>query len=257
MAALLLGGFFGKKEATAAPGPVVNMTEVLVAAKDFDVGHAVTAEDLKWQKWPNDAVAPAFVTKDIDPAGLENMVGSVARTVVFAGEPATSTKLVKAETASFMAAALTPGMRAVSVEISEETGAGGFILPNDRVDLIVTAEVSNSEGSASGIQSRTLLQNVRVLAVGQTFRDSGGEGEGAEKTVSAKTATLEVSPAEAELLQLSARGGRLSLALRGLTGADTPVATVRTPKGGDGQRKANTDITIIRFGSASQVQAAN
>lgn len=263
MAALLLGGFFGKKNnaAVAAAGPVVEMTEVLVAAKDIDVGHTVLAEDLKWQKWPKDALSAPFITKDANPAGLESMVGSVARTVLFAGEPATGSKLVRAESSNFMAAALAPGMRAVAVEIKEETGAGGFILPNDRVDVVVTVEGQTADGGNKRVISRTLLQNIRVLAVGQTFRDSGGstdaastEGQGA----SAKTATLEVSPGEAELLQQGAEAGKLSLALRGITGADTPIAALRVPAGsGTGERKRpNAMITIIRYGEVSQVQPA-
>ena len=258
MAALLLGGFFGKRsEATAAPGPAVAMTEVLVAAKDLEVGHSLTAEDLAWQKWPRDSVAPAFITKDANPAALETMIGAVARTTVFTGEPATETKIVRAETSSFMAAVLTPGMRAVSVEISEETGAGGFILPNDRVDVIVTIDAGNDEGGAKRVMSRTLLQNLRVLAVGQTFRDNAvGEASEDSKTVAAKTATLEVSPAEAELIEHAARGGKLSLTLRGLTGADTPIAVLRVPQDQAGRQRSSSTITIIRYGETSQVQAA-
>lgn len=258
MAALLLGGFFGtKSKAVAAAGPIVEMTEVLVAAKGIDVGHAILADDLKWQKWPKDALSAPFITKDANPAGLETMVGAVARTVLFTGEPATVAKLVRAESSNFMAATLQPGMRAVAVEIKEETGAGGFIVPNDRVDVVVTVEGQTSEGSKR-VMSRTLLQNIRVLAVGQTFRDSGGASDAAVEgqNASAKTATLEVSPAEAELLQQGAEAGKLSLALRGITGADTPIAALRVPAGTGGQKRPNTTITIIRYGEVSQVQAS-
>ena len=258
MAALLLGGFFGgKTKASAAAGPVVEMTEVLVAAKDIDVGHAVLAEDLKWQKWPKDALSAPFITKDANPAGLESMVGAVARTVLFTGEPATDAKLVRAESSSFMAATLAPGMRAVSVEIREETGAGGFILPNDRVDVVVTVETGNSdEGGGKRVASRTLLQNLRVLAVGQTFRETAGSAEAESQNVSAKTATLEVSSASAGLLQQGAEAGKLSLSLRGLTAADTPITAIRVPAGTGGQRRPNSTITIIRYGEVSQVTAA-
>jgi pilus assembly protein CpaB len=257
MAALLLGGFFGnKKQASAAAGPAMQLTEVLVAAADIEVGHAVKPQDLKWQKWPKDAVAAAYITKDANPAGLEGMVGAVARTTMFTGEPATATKLVHAENSSFMAAVLTPGMRAVAVEIKEATGAGGFILPNDRVDVIVTIGAGNSDDGSKKVFTRTLLQNIRVLAVGQTFRDQAGGSDTESQTVAAKTATLEVSPAEAELLQHGAEGGTISLALRGLTAADTPIAAVRSPTGEGGRRRSNDTITIVRYGTASQVQAA-
>lgn len=262
MAALLLGGFFGgKSKAVAAAGPTIEMTEVLVAARDIDVGHTIAAEDLKWQKWSKEALSPAFITRDANPAGMESMVGAVARTVLFAGEPATTTKLVRAESSNFMAAALAPGMRAVSVEIREETGAGGFIMPNDRVDVVVTVSIDGAEeGGGKRVISRTLLQNVRVLAVGQTFRESSGQAETAEggetATPTAKTATLEVSPAEVELLQQGAQAGTLSLALRGLTGSDTPILAVRVPAGQGDARRARSTITIIRYGEVSQVQAA-
>jgi pilus assembly protein CpaB len=257
MAALLLGGFFGnKKQASAAAGPAMELTEVLVAAADIGVGHAVKPEDLKWQKWPHDAVAASYITKDANPAGLESMVGAVARTTMFSGEPATASKLVHAESSSFMAAVLTPGMRAVAVEIKEETGAGGFILPNDRVDVIVSIEAGNSDDGSKKVFTRTILQNIRVLAVGQTFRDDAGASDTDSQSVAAKTATLEVSPAEAELLQHGAQGGIVSLALRGLTAADTPITAVRVPAGEGGRRKSNNTITIVRYGTASQVQAA-
>lgn len=258
MAALLLGGVFGKKnQAVAAAGPQVQMTEVLVAARDLDIGTAVTADDIKWQKWPADAVAGGYMTKDSNPQALEGMVGAVARTTVFSGEPITDTKLVRAESSNFMAAALQPGMRAVSVEIREETGAGGFIKPNDRVDVILTAEAGNADDGMKRARTRTLLQNIRVMAVGQTFRDSAGTTETSGETEqTAKTATLEVSPAEAELIQQGAEIGKLSLALRGLTGADKAVVELRVPAGSGGRERGSSTITIIRYGEVTQVQAA-
>lgn len=257
MAALLLGGVFGKKnQAVAAAGPQVQMTEVLVAARDLDIGTPIGPDDIKWQKWPNDAVAGGYITKDINPQGLEGMIGAVARTTVFAGEPVTDVKLVRAESSNFMAAALQPGMRAVSVVISEETGAGGFIKPNDRVDVLVTAEAGNSDEGVKRAVTRTMLQNVRVLAVGQTFRDSAGTTETSEETQqTAKTATLEVSPAEAEMLQQGGEIGKLSLALRGLTASDKPVVEMRIPAGA-GQKRGSSTITIVRYGEVTQVQAA-
>lgn len=259
MAALLLGGVFGKKNqaVAAAAGPQVQMTEVLVAARDLDIGTAIVAEDIKWQKWPADAVAAGYVTKDANPSGLEGMVGAVARTMVYAGEPVSDVKLVRAESSNFMAATLTPGMRAVSVEISEETGAGGFIKPNDRVDVILTAEAGNSDDGIKRAVTRTLLQGIRVLAVGQSFRDSAGTTETTGDTQpAAKTATLEVSPAEAEILQQGTEIGKVSLALRGLSDADKPVVELRVPAGSKGQQRKTGTITIVRFGEVTQVQTA-
>lgn len=256
-AALLLGGFLGnKKQATAAPGPATEWTEVLVASKDMDVGTRLTAQDLKWQKWPKDGVSSAFKTRDTDPGALESMVGAVARSMVFSGEPATDAKMVKSENSSFMAALLSPGMRAVSVEIKEETGAGGFILPNDRVDVIVSMDAGSGEDGSRRVFTRTILQNIRVLAVGSSFRDNNGTAEADTQNLVAKTATLEVSPAEADLLQQAATAGTVSLALRGLTESDTPVASIRTPSN-VGPQRSSTTITIIRHGTPTQVQATN
>lgn len=258
MAALLLGGVFGKKnEAVAAAAPQVKMSEVLVASRDLDIGTPIGPDELKWQKWPTDAVAGSYLTREANPQALEGMIGAVARTTVFSGEPVTEVKLVRAESSNFMAASLAPGMRALSVEIREETGAGGFIKPNDRVDVILTAEAGTADNGMRRVISRTLLQNVRVLAVGQTFRDSTGATEASRETQQmAKTATLEVSPAEAELLQQGGETGKLSLALRGLTAADKPVIELRIPAGTSGSQRSGTNITIIRHGEVTQVQAA-
>jgi pilus assembly protein CpaB len=259
MAALLLGGFFGKRnEAVAAAGPQVQMTEVLVAARDLDIGTVVGPDDIKWQKWPTDAVAGGYLTKDSAPQGLETMIGAVARTTMFSGEPVSDVKLVRAESSNFMAATLSPGMRAVSVEISEQTSAGGFIKPNDRVDVILTANAGNSDDGLKRAVTRTLLQGIRVLAVGQTFRDSAGTTETTGETQQvAKTATLEVSPAEAEILQQGTEMGTVSLALRGLTSSDKPIVEIRVPAGSAGrEQRRGGAITIIRFGEVTQIQSA-
>ncbi len=259
-AALLLGGFFSKQKATAqtaAAVAAVPMTEVLVLARDVNIGQTVAAEDLTWRKWPKEAVAPGFISKDVNPSGLENMVGSVARAVTYTGEPATETKLIRAENASFMAAMLTPGMRAVAVELSEQSGAGGFILPNDRVDVIFAAQKSSDDGSSTS-NARILLQDIRVLAIGQSA--SGGataQPNATGETMTGKTATLEVSPAEAELLQRAAAAGSLTLALRGLTKADEPAPVVRTPAGDSSKHRGSTAITLVRNGEMTTVQAGN
>jgi pilus assembly protein CpaB len=254
MAALLLGGFFGgKPKVSAAPAaaPTVQMAEVLVASKDIDVGHTIASGDLKWQKWPKDALADQFIVQEVSPDALEGMTGAVARTVVFAGEPATSAKLIRADSANFMAATLTPGMRAVSVVISEETGAGGFILPNDHVDIVVTPR-QGEVAQLSAASSRTLLQDIRVLAVGQRFRDSSGASDQDGSIVQARTATLEVSPQEAEMLQQAAAAGTLSLSLRGLSNPNTAVGAARVPSGsGTG---ASGTVTVIRYGEVQQMR---
>jgi len=227
------------------------MAEVLVAAGDLALGQRVGKGDLAWQPWPEDAVSSSFVTQDVQPNALEVFGGAIARSPVLAGEPITSGKLVSFENAGFMSALLSPGMRAVSTKISPETGAGGFILPNDRVDVIMTMRLRASSGeeeggSSGGYRSETILRNVRVLAIDQTFKEVEGE-----QVVVGKTATLEMLPAQAEGFALAAAQGELSLALRPL--ADS-ARTDQVPTSVSNQQSARssaghgTSVRILRYG---------
>ncbi len=261
-AAMLVGRGKPPAEAAAPPALRMDMTEVLVATRTLDVGQKVAFEDLRWQAWPRDAVAGVFIDKETNPSGLEDMVGTVARAVVFEGEPATGQKLVRADGAGFMAASLTPGMRAVSVPVTEETGAGGFILPNDRVDVIVSYKEAADMTGGQQAFSRTILTDVRVLAVGATMRDApqpAAEGEtppeGDTANIAAKTATLEVSPIEAELVQLAATQGTITLTLRGLAMADAPAPAPRVPGAAGDSRPRGQSVTIVRAGRKTQTDA--
>ena len=200
----------------AAPEPQAG--RVLVARKDIPVGHRVTPEDLAWQEWPVEALNAAFLTQKKNPKALEANAGSVARMDIAAGEPVSARKLVNPGEAGFMAAVLAPGMRAVSVEISAETGAGGFILPNDRVDVLLTREqqVEGDEAGQDIHNAKTILDNVRVLAIDQNFKQGGDDKE---EVVIGSTATLELNRADAELLAQSQASGQLSLALRSIADA--------------------------------------
>jgi pilus assembly protein CpaB len=146
---------------------------------------------------------------------------------------------VNAKGSGFMAAILPTGMRAVSTQISPENGAGGFILPNDRVDVILTRRDSNAEKSGGGEArtSETVLTNIRVLAIDQNIEEKGGQ-----KVVVGKTATLELSPSQAETLVLSQQVGSLSLALRSVTDASKTNEPAEESSG-----KKNT-VNVIRFG---------
>src|SRR6185436_7641769 len=145
---------------------------------------------------------------------IEDFIGAITRAPFTAGEPIREAKMIKANgAAGFMAAILPSGMRAVSTEISPETGAGGFILPNDRVDVILSRRANDRAGNASPT-SETILTNVRVLAIDQTVEEKNGQ-----RVVVGKTATLEMSPRQAETLAQSRQLGSLSLALRSLLDA--------------------------------------
>lgn len=197
------------------PAPVAPKAEVLVAAREMRMGEILTADDVRWQPWPLEAVSEFYITKDRDEAAMEAMQGVLARQGFVPGEPIVEAKLLRLDNPSIMSAMLREGMRAMSVRVVEETAAGGFILPGDHVDVILTREVvffdqSGQERVAK--TTNTLLRAVRVLAIGQTFQD-----EGDAAALIANTATLEVTPEQAEILSLAEQSGQMSLALRGVS----------------------------------------
>ncbi|MEM6625480.1 MAG: Flp pilus assembly protein CpaB [Pseudomonadota bacterium] len=204
------------------------LTNVLVAKNDLPIGHYLSENDLVWQPWPTDAPTSAFVTDEDDPEALEAHAGAVVRTQLVAGEPITSTKIVHPGEAGFMAAVLTPGMRAVSVEISAETAAGGFIMPNDRVDVILVRYVDVIRGDtiSQSVAPDTILANIRVLAIDSTFRTEGPEDEA--QVVEGTRATVELTKEDAELLSAADEMGDLHFTLRSLGEADAPSGS--TPR---------------------------
>src|ERR1700731_3053505 len=136
LARSLLGG--GTPPTVAAPGPRIVMSDVLVAAADLTPGSQLTPASVRWQEWPKSSVNSVFITRDSAPDVSKVVQGTVVRAPIMAGEPLPPTKFVHADSAGFLAAMLSPGMRAVSIAISVDTGAGGFILPNDKVDILCT-----------------------------------------------------------------------------------------------------------------------
>lgn len=238
VAAFLVQGLIssdGDKSRTTSESS--DVTEVLVASKDLGLGQQVTPQDVRWQKWPEGAITPAYFVRTQDAQAMQKAVGSTVRQAMLAGEPLTAQKVVHADGAGFMSAILGAGMRAVSVAITVETGAGGFILPNDRVDVILTAR-----GSGNNQQdSRTILTNIRVLAIDQTYREEGGK-----QVVIGKTATLELTPNQAEALAQAAASGVVSLALRS-------IADIDPKKAGHKDTSYSGSVTILRYGSPSRV----
>ncbi|EFI52619.1 Flp pilus assembly protein CpaB [Afipia sp. 1NLS2] len=201
----------------AAPVPQLETTDVLVAKSDIPLGQTITADDMKWQSWPAATASSSFVKKSERADAIKDMTGSIVRSPFLAGEPIRETKLVKANGSGFMAAILPSGMRAISTEISPETGAGGFILPNDHVDVLLSRRQKSREGNGESVSSEIILSDVRVLAIDQTVEEKNGQ-----KVVVGKTATLELKPAQAETLARSRQSGTLSLALRSLVDANKP-----------------------------------
>jgi pilus assembly protein CpaB len=234
----------GRSDQPPAPAPVAQLetTDVLVANSDIPLGNKVAAEDLRWQAWPS-ASSGSFVRKSDRPDAIEQLAGSIARSPFSAGEPIRESKLIKSSGSGYMAAILPSGMRAISVEISPETGAGGFILPNDHVDVILTRRDRAAEKSAGSeiFTSEVVLSNVRVLAIDQTVEEKNGQ-----RVVVGKTATLELSSRQAEALALSRQLGTLALALRSLADFNSKD---RPEPDTDGGRRGG--VNVVRFGVTS------
>jgi pilus assembly protein CpaB len=218
----MMGGGTPKVEAKVAPAII--MSEVLVANGNLQPGQALTADLVRWEKWPAASVDSSFITHDAVASVSDTVKGTVVRVPLISGEPITNTEIVHADAAGFMAAMLNPGMRAVSITITTDSGAGGFILPNDRVDLILTQKFG---GDVPRVRAHTIFQNIRVLAVDQTFKQDNNT-----KTVIGKTATLELTPAQAEQVARAEDQGTLSLSLRplsdGTVASNMPVSGTAT-----------------------------
>jgi pilus assembly protein CpaB len=220
VAAYLASGSDTKTVVVEAPPPLPTV-DVLVAKSDIGLGQTVGPDDMQWQTWPAATTSNNFIRRSDRPDATNQIVGSIARYPFIAGEPIRELKLVKANGSGFMAAVLPTGMRAVSTEISPETGAGGFILPNDRVDVLLSRREKNVERSNAPdyVVSEVILSNVRVLAIDQAPREKDGQN-----AVVGKTATLELKPGQAEILAKARQGGTLSLALRSMVDAHAQEA---------------------------------
>lgn len=240
----MLGG--GTPAVQAAPAPAaVAMSEVLVASANLQPGQALMPEQVRWEKWPTSSVDASFITHTSAVSEEAAVKGTVVRQPILTGQPITANAIVHADAAGFMAAMLTPGMRAVSIMITTESGAGGFVLPNDRVDIILTRKF---DGTPPRVVAKTVLSNIRVLAVDQTFAQQKDT-----KTVLAKTATVELSPEQAILISSAQSAGQLSLALRPL-GDNEKVADLASAAG-DRKKKLAVEsdgpVNVIRYGLAS------
>lgn len=243
-AAFLLRGHEPAPAVVAVGAPAIELDEVLVAAHAIDIGQTITAADFRWQNWPVSAIAPEMLRKSAG-AAIDEMQGAIARVAFLAGEPLRKDKVVKGPGAGFMAAMLPSGNRAIAINIDSNgaTSAGGFILPNDRVDVLVTEKLDDGGGSRSNekMQTSTLLENVRVLAVGQNVQEKNGE-----KVVTGTNATLEVTPEQAERVANAQRNGQLSLTLRSLLDFKQATASEDTSE-------VARSRAIVRFGVTTTV----
>lgn len=273
--------------AAAAPAEAP-MTQVLVAARDLEIGDRIENGDMEWRAFPADAVNAVWIVegaasvptpvregeneedKDEEEAAeassdggataevqrtaerltgggvREQVVGAVVRERILAGEPIVASKLVRAGQSGFLAVVLAPGMRAMSLPVSQETGAGGFILPGDRVDVIMSRRAEESIDGREGYVTATVLRNIRVLAVGETTE------AGEEQNVEGSNATLEVGPREAEVLAFAQAQGDLYLVLRSYADAQEASGaaispTTRAESGGP------QTVRVFRNGEVTEV----
>jgi pilus assembly protein CpaB len=249
--ALIAGGlaaYLASRPSDVAPPAqqVVQLAtvEVLVAKGDIGLGQTVGPDDMQWQTWTQSSASASFIRRPDRPEAVTQIAGSIARQPFIAGEPIREQKLVKANGSGFMAAILPSGKRAVSTEISAETGAGGFILPNDRVDVILT---KREKGAASPdapapetVSSQAILTSIRVLAIDQAPKEKDGQN-----AVVGKTATLELTSEEVEVLMAARQSGSLSLALRSI--ADSERKNVVADNG------SSNLITVYRGAASTEV----
>lgn len=239
----LLGGGTPKVAAAPTPPPMVT-SQVLVASTDLVPGRALSSDGVRWQNWPKSSIDSTFITNLTNPNIDMVVKGTVVRSPIVAGEPITENKIVHADSASFMSATLTPGMRAVSIAVSVASLAGGFIQPNDRVDIVLT---SQSVDGGKKFRATTILRNVRVLAVDQAFTDKN------QKPVSdVKTATLELTPQQAERVTRAQASGSLSLSLRSLVeqmaDGQSRVSAARAKFNNNDTPDGGGEVSVIRYG---------
>jgi pilus assembly protein CpaB len=239
VAAYLASGSDSKPPPTE---PVVQLqtVDVLVAKSDIGLGQTVTSNDMLWQTWPAAAASNSFIRRSERPDATKEITGSIARSPFIAGEPIREPKLIKANGSGFMAAILPQGMRAVSTEISPETGAGGFILPNDRVDVVLTRREKNSDPKAANSDisvSIILLSNIRVLAIDQAPKEKDGQN-----SVIGRTVTLELKAEQVPTLSAGRQAGTLSLALRSIADVNQVEVAIE-----DRSRMVGS-INVVRYG---------
>ncbi len=227
--------------------PSIVTQDVLALTGDVPMGSALE-NNIGWQAWPSDAVNANFITRANEPDAVDKLKQSVARVAMYSGEPVRRSKLI-GEGQSFMSSILPSGTRAVATSIAADTSAGGFILPNDYVDVIMTRRTDTTNGG-TGFSTETILKNIRVLAIDQTIQ----EDEEGKKTRVGQTATLELTPQQAEIITVAQQmADRLTLALRSITDTQEKVTDEADYLvNGNGRRGT---VRLIKSGEISEVGA--
>jgi len=227
MAKNMFSGAGAPEAAASAPVPVG--PSILVATKSLPVGTIIDASAIKFQPWPKDLVQTHYFIQGNPDADPSKLIGTVVRNPITAGQPVTQGALVKPGDRGFLAAALGPGMRAITVPVSATSGVGGFIFPGDRVDLVLSQEVPGGGDGPPLKVSETIVRNMRVLATDQRTVSEGKDGKQEVKTFS--TVTLEATPKITEKIAVAQAIGQLSLSLRSI--ADTTAELERAIAAGE------------------------
>lgn len=234
----------------------VETVDVLVASKDLQMGDKL-ADATVWKSWPKDNVLPIMIKRSDKPEAVKEFAQARVRLPIYKDEPLMDKKILLPGAGGFLSATLPKGMRAISVAISNRSAAGGFILPNDRVDVILTRKAAEGKNQVQVVHSATVLSNVRVLAVNQVFKQAGdNDPVTVEK---GETATLELTPPQSEIVAQVESSGELSLALRSISENDGKTADQIQPElaekfKGKAERKAD-DPLFVRAGVESYAAA--
>ncbi|ESQ74900.1 Flp pilus assembly protein CpaB [Asticcacaulis sp. AC402] len=283
---MIAGNGAQEAKATVEKAPAVATARVLIATRELKAGTRLSEGDLTWQEWPVTSLNPAYIVDGGMPAGApgtegaapakdgekakgeveekvadvtqavadkiapsptkEAYVGGVAREDILANEPIIDAKIVRADEGGFMAVMLQPGMRALAVPVSVDNTAGGFILPGDRVDILVTHQTPSASGRGTVDTVQPVLRNIRVLAIDQAVSTDKDK-----QSVIGATATLEVSPTDGQVVTLAKASGTLSLMLRSYADAQGPSGAVTmVPTGG---AEGDQPVRVYRNGQATEV----
>jgi len=227
-------------EAAAVQAPVG--PEVLVATRSLPVGTIIDAEALRYQMWPQGLVQPAYFIRGQGNSNPADLMGTVVRTEITAGQPLTRDSLVRPGERGFLAAALGPGMRAITVGVSATSGVAGFVFPGDRVDIVLTHEVRGDDNASPLRVSETIIRNIRVLATDQ--RINARDEQGNQVAAPIATVTFEATPRIAEKIAVAQTIGQLSLSLRSL--ADNGAELERAIASGEVQVPHSNDPNAER-----------
>ena len=218
---------------------------VLIATRDLPFGAQISDADTAWTDWPKQLIGGDAIMRSATPNAREEIKSSYVRAPIITGEPIRRDKLAKG---GLMSTMLNRGHRAIAIDVTPSNTAGGFILPNDRVDIMRTYRnpESTQESGHDVFTTEVVLPNVRVLAIGSTT-----EKKGAESTISGSTATLELTPKQTEIVLMAQKTGQISLALRPIADTRKQAASVTTEE----EQQDGNDVTIVRRGVVSTLRA--